>query len=85
LVISSEQQFDFQAKEFNVNRLKTMSIGLLASTANLKQFENTDKLSTALTLIKEMMLAYRSWWVSHVAVITTTLLLTPPRKCMPPR
>jgi hypothetical protein len=76
LVISSERQLDFQAKEFNVNGLKAMSIGLLASTANLKQFENTDKLGTALTQMKEMMLVCGSWWVSHMAVITMALLLT---------
>ncbi len=52
----------------------------LASTANLKQFENSNKLDAALTQInltqiKKMMLVCGSW-VSLAAVITTALLLT---------
>ena len=47
----------------------------LGSTANVKQFENSNKLGTALTQInltqiKEMMLACGSWSVSLAAVIT---------------
>jgi hypothetical protein len=53
----------------------------LASTANVKQFENSNKLDAALTQInltqiKEMMLVCGSWLVSLAAVITTALLLT---------
>jgi hypothetical protein len=53
----------------------------LASTANAKQFENSNKLGTALmqinlTQIKKMMLVFGSWSVSLAAIITMALLLT---------
>jgi uncharacterized repeat protein (TIGR03803 family) len=53
----------------------------LGSTANVKQFENSNKLGTALTQInltqiKEMMLACGSWSASLAAMITMALLLT---------
>jgi uncharacterized repeat protein (TIGR03803 family) len=53
----------------------------LASTANVKQFENSNKLGTTLTQInltqiKEMMLVCGSWSVSLAAMITMALLLT---------
>jgi uncharacterized repeat protein (TIGR03803 family) len=52
----------------------------LGSTANVKQFENSNKLGTALmqinlTQIKKMMLLCGSWSVSLAAVITTALLV----------
>src|SRR5580704_9597940 len=47
----------------------------LLSTANVKQFENFNKLGTALSHIKEMMLVCGSWSVSLAAMITTALLL----------
>ena len=51
----------------------------LVSTANVKQFENSNELGKAqfnLTQIKEAMLVCGSWSVWLVVVITTTLLLT---------
>jgi hypothetical protein len=52
----------------------------LASTANIEQFENSNKLRTTLTQmnlaqIKKMMLVSGSWSVALAAAIITTLLL----------